>query len=142
MLDLDALGDYIPDGATVEWRLIDGASIDGINPGDNYSGEYFGEVTLGADMYPSDFSAVRHIEDVQSDDFVVAATDGSSVVYDYKWFNYSDFMFNSDKYTESELDAMTKEQILTLAEKLMLALSTTSSNTKAEIIADFLAMQG
>ncbi|MBR3645987.1 MAG: hypothetical protein IKN54_06175 [Lachnospiraceae bacterium] len=45
-------------------------------------------------------------------------------------------------YTAEDLEAMTKAQILELAESLGYSMTTTSSNTKNEIIADFLVQQG
>lgn len=45
------------------------------------------------------------------------------------------------KYSESELKAMTKEEILELAAQKNYTLTVTETNTKAEIIADFLAKQ-
>jgi hypothetical protein len=48
---------------------------------------------------------------------------------------------NSGKYSQAELEAMTKDQILALATQLGYVLTTTSANTKAEIITDFLAKQ-
>lgn len=45
-------------------------------------------------------------------------------------------------YTADQLNAMTKAEILALAESLGYSMTTTSSNTKDEIIADFLAQQG
>lgn len=45
-------------------------------------------------------------------------------------------------YTADDLEAMTKAQILELAESLGYSMTTTSTNTKAEIIADFLVQQG
>jgi hypothetical protein len=48
---------------------------------------------------------------------------------------------NSGKYSQAELEAMTKDQILALATQLGYILTTTSANTKAEIITDFLAKQ-
>lgn len=48
---------------------------------------------------------------------------------------------NSGKYSQTELEAMTKDQILTLATQLGYTLTVTSTNNKAEIIADFLAKQ-
>ena len=45
-------------------------------------------------------------------------------------------------YTQEDLESMTKAQILELAESLGYSMTTTSSNTKSEIIADFLAQQG
>ena len=44
-------------------------------------------------------------------------------------------------YTEEELNAMTKAEILALAEEFVLALQVTEANTKAEIIAAFMAAQ-
>lgn len=44
-------------------------------------------------------------------------------------------------YTESELNAMTKAQILELAESIGYTMTTTASNTKEEIIAEFLEIQ-
>jgi len=49
----------------------------------------------------------------------------------------------SDKvYTEDELNAMTKTEILALAQSLGYSMTTTDSDTKADIIADFLVQQG
>ncbi len=48
---------------------------------------------------------------------------------------------NSGKYSQAELDAMTKEQILALATQLGYVLVVTDANAKAEIVADFLAKQ-
>lgn len=48
---------------------------------------------------------------------------------------------NSGKYSQAELEAMTKAQILELATQLGYVLVVTDANTKAEIIADFLAKQ-
>ena len=45
-------------------------------------------------------------------------------------------------YTQEDLEAMTKQQILDLATELGYTMTTTMSNTKAEIIADFLVQQG
>lgn len=45
-------------------------------------------------------------------------------------------------YTAEDLEAMTKAQILELAESLGYSMTTTATNTKDEIIADFLAQQG
>lgn len=44
-------------------------------------------------------------------------------------------------YTETELSAMTKANILALATQLGYTMTTTDSNTKEEIVADFLAQQ-
>lgn len=44
-------------------------------------------------------------------------------------------------YTQEELEAMTKAEILAAATKLGYNMTTTEANTKAEIIADFLAQQ-
>ena len=48
---------------------------------------------------------------------------------------------SNGKYSQAELEAMTKDQILTLATQLGYVLTVTSANNKAEIIADFLAKQ-
>ena len=45
-------------------------------------------------------------------------------------------------YTADDLESMTKAEILALAESLGYSMTTTSSNTKNEIIADFLVQQG
>lgn len=47
----------------------------------------------------------------------------------------------SGKYSQEELDKLTKEEILSLASELGYAMATTKDNTKAEIIADFIAKQ-
>jgi HK97 family phage major capsid protein len=44
-------------------------------------------------------------------------------------------------YTQEELEAMTKAQILEVATQLGYNMTTTESNTKAEIVSDFLAQQ-
>ena len=48
----------------------------------------------------------------------------------------------NSKYTESQLNAMTKADILALAQSLGYSMTTTDSDTKANIIADFLDQQG
>lgn len=45
-------------------------------------------------------------------------------------------------YTQEELEAMTKAEILAAATQLGYNMTTTEANTKAEIVADFLAQQG
>lgn len=45
------------------------------------------------------------------------------------------------QYTESQLNAMNKADILTLSTQFGYAMTTTESNTKAEIVADFLTQQ-
>ena len=44
-------------------------------------------------------------------------------------------------YTQEELEAMTKAEILAAATQLGYNMTTTEASTKAEIIADFLAQQ-
>ena len=44
-------------------------------------------------------------------------------------------------YSQAELEAMTKDQILALATQLGYTMTTTAANTKAEIVTDFLAQQ-
>ena len=44
-------------------------------------------------------------------------------------------------YTESQLNAMTKANILTLSTQLGYTMTTTEANTKDEIVADFMAQQ-
>ena len=46
------------------------------------------------------------------------------------------------KYTQEELEAMTKTEILAAATQIGYTMTTTEANTKAEIVADFLAQQG
>lgn len=46
------------------------------------------------------------------------------------------------KYTQEELEAMTKAEILAAATQIGYTMTTTEANTKAEIVADFLAQQG
>lgn len=48
---------------------------------------------------------------------------------------------NNNKYSQAELDAMTKDQIIALATQLGYVLTTTITNKKDEIIADFLNKQ-
>jgi phage major capsid protein, HK97 family len=48
---------------------------------------------------------------------------------------------NNGKYSQAELEAMTKDQILELATQLGYTLAVTSANKKDEIITDFLAKQ-
>ena len=45
-------------------------------------------------------------------------------------------------YTQEELEAMTKAEIMAAATQLGYNMTTTEANTKAEIVADFLAQQG
>ena len=45
------------------------------------------------------------------------------------------------QYTESQLNAMNKADILALSTQFGYAMTTTESNTKAEIVADFLTQQ-
>jgi len=45
-------------------------------------------------------------------------------------------------YTQEELEAMTKAEILATATQIGYTMTTTEANTKAEIVADFLAQQG
>jgi len=48
---------------------------------------------------------------------------------------------NSGKYSQAELEAMTKAQIFEVATQLGYTMTTTDTNKKEEIVADFLAQQ-
>lgn len=64
------------------------------------------------------------------------------VIVNFGTFNTANMVFNTEKYTEAELDAMTKRDILDLGFALGYEMTTTASNTKEEIIAEFLQLQG
>lgn len=49
---------------------------------------------------------------------------------------------NTTVYTAESLNAMTKAEILALADSLGYSMTTTASDTKDDIIADFLTQQG
>lgn len=87
-------------------------------------------------MWPADFAEL-------TEDFitVVEETEEETVV-NFGTIAVADIVYNEEKYTQEELETMTKAEILDLADMLCLEMTTTDANTKAEIIADFLTQQG